>query len=164
MEAFLLRDRIISSHFAGKLNSLDPLPPPTILKYGGLILLNAYMRAMHVDHLPHTIAVPVAMVRSPAHESGTLDTVEIASLIPDDQRLFTPSAQVTPMTCKKAVFACLDTDVTFTTNRVLNFDCGETSGRLCGKARAGNERGAKWKVRIVRTFATILNRPLPPPS
>ena len=35
------------------------------------------------------------------HESGTLDTVEIAGLIHDDQRLFTPSAQVTPMTCKK---------------------------------------------------------------
>ena len=46
---------------------------------------------------------------SPAHESGTRDTVEIAGLLPDDQRLFTPSAQVTPMTCKKAVFACLDT-------------------------------------------------------
>ena len=70
------------------------------------------------------MAVPVAMVRSPAHESGTLDKVEIAGLIPDDQRLFTPSAQVTPVTCRKAVFACLDTDVTFTsTHRVLNFDC-----------------------------------------
>ena len=56
----------------------------------------------------------MAVVRSPAHESGTLDTVEIAGLIADDQRLFTPSAQVTPMTCKKAVFACLDTNVTFT--------------------------------------------------
>ena len=60
------------------------------------------------------MAVPVAMVSSPAHESGALDTVEIAGLTPDDQRLFTPSAQVTPMTCKKAVFACLDTNVTFT--------------------------------------------------
>ena len=50
----------------------------------------------------------------------TLDTVEIAGPllidIADDQRLFTPLAQVTPMTCmrKKAVFACLDTNVTFT--------------------------------------------------
>ena len=49
----------------------------------------------------------------PRAESGTLDTVEIAGLIADDQRLFTPSAQVTPKTCKKAVFACLDTNVTF---------------------------------------------------
>ena len=42
-----LRDRIISSHFAGKLNSfnmaLTPLPPPAILKCGGHILLNAYI-------------------------------------------------------------------------------------------------------------------------
>ena len=129
-----LRDRIISSHFAGKVNSFNvaltpSLPPSAILKRGRHILLNAYMRAMQVDHLPHTMAVPVAMVRSPAHESGTLDTVEIAGLIPDNQRLFTPSAQVTPITCKKAVFAGLDTNVTFTlstTHCVLNFDCGET--------------------------------------
>ena len=47
-----LRDRIISSHFAGKLNSfnmaLTPLPPPAILKCGGHILLNAYMHAMRL--------------------------------------------------------------------------------------------------------------------
>ena len=60
------------------------------------------------------MAVPVAMVRSPAHESGRLDTVATAGLIADDQLLFTPSAQVTPMTCKKAVFDCLDNNVTFT--------------------------------------------------
>ena len=94
--------------------ALTPLPPPAILvKCGGHILSNAYMHAYRPS--PTTcIGVLVAIVHSPAHESGTLDTVEIAGLIPNDQRLFTPSAQVTPMTCKKAVFACLDTDVTFT--------------------------------------------------
>ena len=43
------------------------------------------------------MGVLVAIVRSPALESGTLDTVEIAGLITNDQRLFTPSAQVTPV-------------------------------------------------------------------
>ena len=64
----------------------------------------------------HTMAVPVAVVRAAPRmilAPVTLDTVEIAGLIAaDDQRLFTPLAQVTPTTCKKAVFACLDTNVT----------------------------------------------------
>ena len=42
------------------------------------MLLNAYMHAMHVNHLPPgtysvlMMAAPVAMVRSPAHESDKL--------------------------------------------------------------------------------------------
>ena len=50
-----------------------------------------------------------------------------------------------------------------TTHRVLNFDCGEMSGRLRGTARSEQAtQGVTRKVRIVRTFAAILNRPLPP--
>ena len=125
-------------------------------------------------HLPpgDTMAVPVAVARDAAPRMSRARLTQVAGLIADDQRLFTPSAQVTPMTCKKAVFACLDTDqLTLpsppsTAHRVLYFDCvaGETSSRLRGAARAGHARGATRKVRIVRTFAAILNRPLPPPS
>ena len=113
------------------------------------------------------MAVPVAMVHGPAHESGTLDTVQIAGLTPDDQRLFTPPAQVTPMTCKKAVFACLDTDVTFlqlTASWTLN--CGDRDVGPVGfvaRPEQATQEAPKRKVRIVRTFAAILNRPLPLP-
>ena len=85
--------------------ALTPLPPPAILKCGGHILLNAYMRAMHVDRPispgpPHDGGARGDGTQQSTSASGTLDTVaRIAGLIPDNQRLFTPSAQVTPMTC-----------------------------------------------------------------
>ena len=126
---------------------------------------------MRVDHLPHTMAAPVAMVRSPAHESGTLDTVEISGWIPDDQRLFTPSAQVTPMTsCVKRQSLPVWTPTLplplSTTHRVLNFELRTDVGPVGFMARPeqATQEAPKRKVRIVRTFAAILNRllPLPP--
>ena len=96
--------------------ALTPLPPPAILKCGGHILLNAYMHAMRRPSRTTRWRCPWRWYAAPrmSRAAVTLDTVEIAGLIADDQRLFTPLAQVTPMTCKKAVFACLDTNVTFT--------------------------------------------------
>ena len=102
-----VRDRIISSHFAGKLNSfnmaLTPLPPPAILKCGGHILLNAYMHAMHRPSPTTRWRCPWRWYAAPrmSRAAVTLGTVEIAGLIADDQRLFTPLAQATPMTCKR---------------------------------------------------------------
>ena len=127
------------------------------------------MHAMRVDHLPHTMAVPVAMVRSPVHESGTPDTAEIAGLTPDDQRLFTPPAQVTPMTCKKSVFACLDTDVTFTSisnsPRIeLRIAERRWAGRLRGTVRAGNARGAKTEGADCPHVRRYLKPTFTPPS
>ena len=60
------------------------------------------MHAMRVEHLPPgtysvlMMAAPLAMVRGPTHKSDYMAyTVKITGWIPDDQRLFTPTAHVT---------------------------------------------------------------------
>ena len=94
----LFRDRIISSHFPVKLNAFNialiPSLPLPYFKCSRHILLNAYMQAVHVDHLPpgtYSVmmrAAPLAMIRSPTHESDCMvDTVKITGSIPDDQQL-----------------------------------------------------------------------------
>ena len=72
-----LRDRIISSHFAGKLNSfnmaLTPPPSPCHIK----VRRTHTFKCIHACYAStishHTMAVPVAVVRSPAHDSGPRD-------------------------------------------------------------------------------------------
>ena len=66
------------------------------------------------------IGVIVVIVRSPANESSTLDHSGDRRFDPQRSATFhtVRPLEETPMTCKKAVFACLDTDVTFTSESI----------------------------------------------